>query len=57
VFILAVFLASASWQLVSAGGGAFPGRVLTGSRGRLITAMASNTLIGALALHLLIAAS
>ena len=57
VFVLAVFVASASWQLVLAGGGAFLGRVLTGSRGRLITAMASSILIGGLALHLLIAAS
>jgi threonine/homoserine/homoserine lactone efflux protein len=57
VFVLAVFVASASWQLVLAGGGALLGRVLTGSRGRLITAMASSTLIGALAVHLLVAAS
>lgn len=57
VFLLAVFVASASWQLVLAGGGAFLGRVLTGSRGRLITAIASSILIGGLALHLLIAAS
>ncbi|MGC2005795.1 LysE family transporter [Trebonia sp.] len=33
VFVVAVFVASASWQLVLAGGGAFLGRVLTGSRG------------------------
>ena len=57
MFILAVFLASASWQLALAGSGAILGRVLTGSRGRLITAIASSTLIGGLALHLLIAAS
>jgi threonine/homoserine/homoserine lactone efflux protein len=56
-FVLAVFVASASWQLVLAGGGAVLGRVLTGRRGRFITALASSTLIGALALHLLIAAS
>jgi len=56
VFVLAVFVASASWQLALAGGGAFLGRALTGSRGRLITAMASSILIGGLALHLLIAA-
>ena len=37
VFVVAVLVASASWQLVLAGGGAFLGRVLTGSRGRLIT--------------------
>jgi arginine exporter protein ArgO len=57
VFVVAVFVASASWQLVLAGGGAFLGWVLTGSRGRLITSIASTILIGALALHLLIAAS
>jgi threonine/homoserine/homoserine lactone efflux protein len=57
VFVLAVFVASASWQLVLAGGGALLGRLLAGSRGRLITAMASSMLIGALAVHLLVAAS
>ncbi len=57
VFVAAVFVASASWQLVLAGGGAFLGRVLTGSRGRLITSIASSILIGGLAAHLLIAAS
>jgi arginine exporter protein ArgO len=53
VFILAAFAASASWQLLLAGGGALLGRALTGSRGRLVTAMASSTVISALALHLL----
>ncbi|WP_031157879.1 LysE family transporter [Streptosporangium roseum] len=57
LFVLAAFVASASWQLLLAGGGALLGRVLTGSRGRLITAMASSTLITALAIHLLISAS
>ena len=57
VFVVAVFVASASWQLVLAGGGAFLGRVLTSSRGRLITSIASSIVIGGLALHLLIAAS
>jgi len=56
VFILAAFVASASWQLILAGGGAFLGRVLTGSRGRLLTAVASSVLIAGLALHLLVAA-
>jgi threonine/homoserine/homoserine lactone efflux protein len=40
-----------------AGGGALLGRVLTGSRGRLITALASSILIAVLAVHLLLAAS
>jgi arginine exporter protein ArgO len=53
VFVLAAFAASASWQLLLAGGGALLGRALTGSRGRLITAVTSSTVICALALHLL----
>jgi arginine exporter protein ArgO len=57
VFVLAVFVASASWQLVLAGGGALLGRVLTSGRGQLVTGLASSALIGALALHLLVAAS
>jgi arginine exporter protein ArgO len=57
VFVLAAFAASASWQLILAGGGALLGRALTGSRGRLITSMASSTLITALAIHLLTSAS
>jgi threonine/homoserine/homoserine lactone efflux protein len=55
VFVLAVFAASASWQLALAGSGAVLGRVLTGSRGQLVTALASSVLIGSLALHLLAA--
>ena len=57
VFVVAVFVASASWQLVLAGSGAFLGRVLTGSRGRLVTGLASSILIGALAVHLLVTAA
>ncbi|GAB3894248.1 LysE family transporter [Microbispora bryophytorum] len=57
VFVLAAFAASASWQLLLAGGGALLGRVLTGGRGRLITAVFSSALITVLALHLLISAS
>jgi arginine exporter protein ArgO len=56
VFILAAFVASASWQLLLAGSGALLGRVLTGSRGRLATALVSSTLICAIAVHLLITA-
>ncbi|MGH3663618.1 MAG: LysE/ArgO family amino acid transporter [Micromonosporaceae bacterium] len=54
VFVLAAFSASASWQLMLAGGGALLGRALTGPRGRLATAIAASTLIAALAVHLLI---
>jgi threonine/homoserine/homoserine lactone efflux protein len=56
VFVLAAFAASASWQLLLAGGGAVLGRALTGGRGRLVTAMASSTVIVAFAVHLLITA-
>lgn len=57
VFAAAAFTASASWQLLLAGGGALLGRALTGSRGRLVTAMASSTVIAALAVHLLVTAA
>jgi arginine exporter protein ArgO len=57
VFVLAAFSASASWQLLLAGSGALLGRVLTGNRGRLVTAVASSALITALAVHLLIPAT
>ncbi|PCG85956.1 hypothetical protein CIB93_11680 [Streptomyces sp. WZ.A104] len=40
VFVLAALTASASWRVVLASGGALPGRASTGSRGRLITAVA-----------------
>lgn len=53
VFVAAAFAASASWQLVLAGGGALLGRVLTGGRGRLITTLISSAVIAALALGLL----
>ncbi|MER5279081.1 LysE family transporter [Streptomyces sp. NPDC002809] len=57
VFVLAAFVASASWQLLVAGGGALLGRALTGSRGRLVTALASSTLITVLAVRLLLPSS
>jgi arginine exporter protein ArgO len=49
MFVVGAFLASASWQLVIAGGGTLVGRLLTGPRGRLVTALLSATLIAALA--------
>jgi arginine exporter protein ArgO len=53
-FVAGAFLASASWQLLIAGGGSLIGRFLTGDRGRLITALVSSMVIAALALHLLL---
>ncbi|MGW2018556.1 LysE/ArgO family amino acid transporter [Streptomyces sp. NPDC001927] len=52
VFVLAALVASASWQLFLASGGALLGRGLTGPRGRLATALVSSTLIAGLAVHL-----
>ncbi|MCT9008934.1 LysE family transporter [Streptomyces sp. NPDC054766] len=56
VFVLAAFAASASWQLLIAGGGALLGRTLTGHRGRLVTGLASSGLIMLLAVRVLMAA-
>ncbi|MET9123867.1 MULTISPECIES: LysE family transporter [unclassified Streptomyces] len=55
VFVLAAFVASASWQLLLAGGGALLGRVLTGHRGRLVTTLLSSAVIMVLALRMLVA--
>jgi len=52
-FVLGAFLASASWQLLIAGGGSLVGRLLTGERGRLITALVSSAVIAILAITLL----
>lgn len=57
VFVLAAFLASASWQLLLAAGGALLGRVLTGARGRLFTSLVSSAVIVGLATHLVVAPS
>jgi arginine exporter protein ArgO len=54
LFVVGVLVASASWQLLVAAGGSVVGRVLTGPRGRLITAAASSVLIAALAGHVLL---
>lgn len=54
VFVAAAFAASASWQLLLAGGGALLGHVLAGPRGRAATALASAALVGWLALRLLL---
>jgi arginine exporter protein ArgO len=56
IFALAAFVASASWQLGIAGGGAALGRVLTGARGRLVTALVSGAVITAFAVSLVVSA-
>jgi arginine exporter protein ArgO len=52
-FVIGAFLASASWQLLIAGGGSVIGRFLTGDRGRMITALVSSAVIAILAIKLL----
>jgi arginine exporter protein ArgO len=52
-FVAGAFLASASWQLLVAGGGSLVGRLLTGPRGRMITALVSSVVIAVLAVRLL----
>lgn len=54
VFALAAFVASASWQLLLAGGGVLLGRVLAGCRGRLGTALVSSVVIVVLAVRLVL---
>jgi len=53
-FTAAAFVASASWQLLVAGGGSLVGRILTGPRGRLVTALGSSVLIVILAIGMLL---
>lgn len=52
-FVVAAAAASASWQLVLAGGGALLGRLVTSPTGRLATALVSSVVIVVLALRLL----
>ncbi|SCG42999.1 Arginine exporter protein ArgO [Micromonospora echinaurantiaca] len=54
LFVVGAFVASASWQLLIAGGGTLVGRMLTGPRGRLVTALVSSALIAALAIAMLL---
>jgi arginine exporter protein ArgO len=55
-FVVAAFAASASWQLLLAGGGALLGGLLAGARGRLLTALASSAVVTFLAVRLLVVA-
>lgn len=55
VFAVAAFCASASWQLVLAGGGTVLGSVVSGARGRAVTTVVSSAVIVALAVDLLVA--
>ncbi|MEV5438380.1 LysE family transporter [Streptomyces sp. NPDC052682] len=52
VFVAAAFAASASWQLLLAGGGALLGRALTGRRGRLVTAVVASGVMTVLAVRM-----
>jgi arginine exporter protein ArgO len=54
VFVAAAFAASASWQLLLAGSGSLLGRVLTGPRGRFLTAVTASLVIAVLALKLVV---
>jgi len=54
VWVAAAFAASASWQLLIAGGGTLLGRVLTGPRGRRWTALTSSAVIAVLAVLLVV---
>lgn len=57
LFVTAAFAASASWQVLLAGGGALLGRALTGHRGRLVTALVASGVMTALALRMAVAAA
>jgi arginine exporter protein ArgO len=54
VWVIGAFVASASWQLLIAAGGGLVGKVLTGPRGRLLTALVSSAVILVLAVGLLV---
>ncbi|MNW59178.1 Arginine exporter protein ArgO [compost metagenome] len=56
VFVLAAFVASASWQMLVAGGGAVLGRALTNDTGQRVTAAVGGLVILALAVHLALGA-
>ncbi|WP_410815110.1 LysE family transporter [Micromonospora sp. 067-2] len=49
LFVLGAFVASASWQLLIAGGGTLVGRLITGPKGRMATALVSSAIMAGLA--------
>lgn len=53
-WVVGVFAASASWQLLLAGGGALIGRTLNTPRGRLWTSLLSSVMIATLALAVIV---
>lgn len=53
-FVVGAFVASASWQLLIAGGGSLVGSVFAGTRGRLVTALLSSAIIAVLAVSVLL---
>lgn len=53
-FVLAAFLASASWQLALAGGGTALGKILSGPRGHRATTLTASVITLALAIRFLI---
>lgn len=52
VYVAGALLASASWQLLLAGGGSVVGRVLSEPRGQLVTTLVSSVVIAVLAVRL-----
>ena len=50
-FVMAAFLASASWQVLVAGTGALLGRAMTGPRVQVVTGLVSGVAIAVLALR------
>jgi threonine/homoserine/homoserine lactone efflux protein len=54
VFVLAAFIASASWQLALVAVGAMLGRSVTSRRGRVVTAWVSGVVIAGLAVRTLL---
>jgi len=53
LFVAAVFVASASWQLILVSGGALIGRVAGSQRGTLAASLASSLLIAGIAFRIL----